>query len=263
MFDYTITIGTIIALAALAFVIYFEYRRDVNAKKAVINSLFEEILTNIKLSDIFIRADDRFVQRIAKVLEKYYKENGAPRVKWTYPNPTDLFEDIKHKPKESIFLGLERLISNIKLPPDKNETYFFKYQFFSLENSLSSGTIWNYAGDRISLNLRDLYYSLKRIDKAKADYLENRIAIPTGIDFKIFEKIGLNISQPFDKLIYQYWLWLHFRLWFSYIDLALSTRKGLIKHTSMRFIKNALGDDEYKRLNKVLRKTIRNYYKIE
>ena len=115
------------------------------------------------------------------MLEKYYKENGAPRAKWTYPNPTDLFEAIKHKPKESIFLGLERLISPIKPTPDKNETYFFKYQFFSLETSLSSGTIWNYVGDRISLNLRDLYYSLKRIDKAKDDYLENRIAIPTGI----------------------------------------------------------------------------------
>ena len=44
---------------------------------------------------------------------------------------------------------------------------------------------------------------------------------------------------------------------------ALSTKKGIIKHTSLRFIKKTLGDDEYKRLNKVLRKTIRNYYKIE
>ena len=120
-------IGVIISYIALTVVIIYEIKRYRNAERALVNSLFEEIWTNIKLSRRFIDADSAFVKRITEVLEIYYQKNGAPRDIWVYPNPTDLFLKVKHKPPESIFLGIENSISKIKFKADKKKTFFLYY----------------------------------------------------------------------------------------------------------------------------------------
>ena len=133
-------------------------------------------------------------------------------------------------------------------------TIFIEYQTSAVENALSSGIVWNVIGKRPAKNLGHLYYSLRRLDIHKKRYAENKL--PENWHNEWCKALGLNKNVPFHQLIYEYWMWVHFRLWFLYLDLALSSPKKLIDRDELENIKEKFDKQEWKKLRKSLRKTL-------
>lgn len=267
----------ITSIITLAVIIFIEIRKDKKNKIALLNSLLDELYHNINLSDIFaFRPSKNFIRTLGfELLERYgYPENKLKIIvqekvkefkkilsktdkmgindffdlKQTdfYPNPSDdpyLLPDTK---EAKIFF--ENFYPNfIKM---KREAILMPYQLFAIENAMKSGTIWNLIGRRQAKNLGHLYYSLQRMNIHKQRFSENKY--PENWHKEYCQKLKLKRRCGFDQLIYEYWFWVHYRLWFLYIDLILCTPEKYIHNENVEEIKNYFEKNELRILNRRL-----------
>ena len=253
----------IIAFITLFVIIIFEIKRDRDNKIALFNSLLEELRHNINMSDIFvIEPSVLFIKELCHTLEELYGKKSnvhINRIKiilkkiqerkyrsgigisienlekrfnieyYTsdklYPNPSE--EDTLPLNINVRKLFLKYFIPNTLIPLKLGEVVI-EYQTCAIENALSSGTICNIIGKRPAKNLGHLYYSLKRMNLHKKRFAENKL--PENWHDIFYKALILERENPKHQMIYEYWMWVHFRLWFLYLDLLLSSKTKLVHH---------------------------------
>lgn len=267
----------ITSIITLAVIIFIEIRKDKKNKIALLNSLFDELYHNINLSDIFaFRPSSNFVRQLGfELMERYGYPENKPEIiikekiiefkklismknkmeindfidldqKDVYPNPSDDPFLSPNSTKCKIFF--EYFYPNfIKM---KRETILMPYQLFAIENAMKSGAIWNLIGKRHAKNLGHLYYSLHRMNIHKQRFSDNKY--PENWHKEYCQKLNLKRRCGFDQLIYEYWFWVHFRLWFLYIDLILCAPKKYLHNENVEEIKNFFEKNELKILNRRL-----------
>ena len=288
-------LGTIIALITLIAIVIFEYKKDRNNKVALFNTLLEELRHNINMSDAFViepsidfirtlcfELEKRYGKKPKNILEKIknklnkflevFRRNG---VKDTLLN--DSKEFVRKIESWSEYYESDKIYLNPSEDPTmptigKEATIFFKYfipnrlqniepgeiiidyQTCAIEQAISSGKIWTLIGKRPAKNLGHLYYSYRRMDLHKKRYAESKL--PSNWHKEWCHALGLNKQMPHHQLIYEYWMWVHFRLWFLYLDLLLSSKKKLVHHYYLNNLKSMFEEKEWKRLRNNLRKTV-------
>ena len=169
-----------------------------------------------------------------------------------YPYPSD--EILLSSPKNiEGRLFLNNFVPNL-CNTDKRGTVYVNYQTPAIEKALASGVIWNLIGKRPAMNLGHLYYSLKRLNLQKRRFAEGKL--PNNWEREWYKELGLKKTTHIHQLIFEYWRWVHFRLWFLYLDIALTSSKGYIYHNDIYNIKSKFNRGEWKRIRKNLKKSL-------
>ena len=91
------------------------------------------------------------------------------------------------------------------------------------------------------------------MDLHKKRFAENKL--PENWHDIFYKALTLERKNPKHQMIYEYWMWVHFRLWFLYLDLLLSAKTKLVHHYYINNIESMFEKKELKRLRKNLRKT--------
>ncbi len=290
---YVTSFGTIIALGTLIAIIIIEILRDKKNKKALLNALFDELKHNINLSFRFVaKPTDDFIKEMCYKLEEIYKKEPPKFFKLFIKKITSGYKNFLNKKSLpsicSIFNEIDKLINyklykTEKIYPypsdeillsspeniegrlflnnfvpnlwntDKRGTIYVNYQTSAIEKALASGVTWNLIGKRPAMNLGHLYYSLKKLDLQKKIFGEGKLLKNWKDEW--CKELGLKKTIHIHQLIFEYWRWVHFRLWFLYLDIAITSSKGHIYHNDIYNIKNKFNYREWKRIRKNLTKS--------
>jgi len=222
------SLALIIAISTLLFYIIIEHMRTRDNKNALFNALFDEIYHNINISRIFFKKEtDNFLKDICNELERLYGEKSHYKTT-IYPSPLDDTTLPPDHPDRKVFFSSVSLNTQGDYPPGQKNLMLFQTEV--IDRALSSGITWNIAGKRAAHNIRHLYYSLKRLNFVKINYMNGITPEADAKQKSYFDNLGLDSTNPFHQLCFQYWLWVHFKLWFLCLDLALSSPRNIINH---------------------------------
>jgi len=190
-------IGTIFAI----FLAYYLYRKDIARKEtAQINAIIDEIFSNIKLA--FFAQKERKEKEIKYIIYEINKLTMTSK----YPNP----DEKKDSPFEHrLFSGCydnydPKKFFEVKIVRDD----FFHFNNMAISQAMATGTA-SLLSSRIFLNLKHLDYSIKRLN----------IKI---IEWNSLKKETLDqktIQSYLQECKKEYFVWLHFRLIFTLVDI--------------------------------------------
>jgi len=178
------------------FLAYKQWRQELEfQKKTDINGLFEELRHNINIINETYLSFDKKV--FFKSLSKQLDMMGDKKI---YTNPTDS-KELQNKMWDE-FIKKE-------MPKTRWKLRYMPLRDTYIQKAVSSKNIFSLSNNRIFLNLGHLYFSITRYNFNIATF--NSIEI---------EKDG---REFFNHMRNEYVLWLHFRLFFMYIDLIKNT----------------------------------------
>jgi hypothetical protein len=209
LMEYVKPLSSIVTLIALIWAIVSWRLNIKRSKKAMINALFEEIRHNLVIvQSVFVNEP---TTDELNYLHKRLNESGKKAI---YPNPTDSKE------------AQEVMIDGryFKRYPDlKENAYLVEMRMNSLQDIVARGDAVHLLDKRLFLNIHHLFYSIGRYN-----------VFVHRFNAKVEKKVSgeeVNMNLVFDHGRGDYMMWLHYRLWFTLLDLIKSVPSNMIIDT--------------------------------